>query len=111
MNRFSPKKCPDQQIKRSQIEHLYSWSHYAPQSWYDHLKKLEEEARTAEEKKNNPAKKCNFCAAPESDLRKHKVCSACKQAFYCSADCQKYDWSKKHKVECKELQAKAIKKK
>lgn len=30
MNRFSPKKCPNEQIKRASIDHLYSWSHYAP---------------------------------------------------------------------------------
>lgn len=56
---------------------------------------------------NANVKKCTFCATPESETRKHKVCSACKQAFYCCADCQKYDWQKTHKAICKELQAKA----
>lgn len=87
MNKYSPKKCPTQQVKRASIPFLYSWLHYAPQGWYDHIKKLEEEAKSAEERKQNPFKKCSFCAAPETDLRKHKVCSACKKAFYCSADC------------------------
>ena len=98
-------------MKRDSLPFVYSWLHYAPQSWYEHLKKVEEEARSDEEKKKNPDafKKCTFCQAPESSLRKHKVCSACKQAFYCSADCQKYDWRKKHNVECKELQKNAPK--
>jgi len=30
INKFGPKKCPDQQIKRKDIKHLYSWTHYAP---------------------------------------------------------------------------------
>ncbi len=83
--------------------------HYAPQQWFEHVRKLEEEAKIADDRKKNAdlVKKCSFCTAPETDLRKHKVCSACKSAFYCSGDCQKYDWQKKHKGECKELAAKA----
>jgi hypothetical protein len=113
INKYSPKKLPEQQIKRESIPFIYSWMHYAPQAWFEHIKKLEEEAKTSEERKKNAdlVKKCSFCTAPESDIRKHKVCSACKQAFYCTADCQKYDWQKKHKNECKELQAKAAGKK
>ncbi|TNV72802.1 hypothetical protein FGO68_gene17252 [Halteria grandinella] len=109
INKFSPKKLPALAEKRSSLPHLYSWIHYAPIQWFDHLKKLEEELKTAEERKKNAdlVKKCSFCTAPESDLRKHKVCSACKSAFYCTTDCQKYDWQKKHKGECKELAAKA----
>lgn len=113
LNKFSPKKFPEQRIRRDQVPFIYSWMHYAPQQWFDHLNKLDEEAKISEERKKNAdlVKKCSFCGAPESDIRKHKVCSACKQAFYCTADCQKYDWQKKHKGECKELQAKAAKKK
>ena len=109
LNKYSPKKLPDQRIRRDQVDFIYSWMHYAPQQWFEHLKKIEDEAKTAEERKKNAdlVKKCSFCSAPESDLRKHKVCSACKSAFYCSGDCQKYDWQKKHKAECKELAAKA----
>lgn len=33
-NRYSPKKCPEQQVKRSEIKFLYSWSHYAPLNWF-----------------------------------------------------------------------------
>jgi MYND finger len=112
INKFGPKKCPAQQIHREHLPFLYSWMHYAPQTWYKHVKKLEEEMKSEAEKRKNPDafKKCTFCSAPESELRKHKVCSACKQAFYCSADCQRYDWQKKHKTECKELQKAAAKK-
>jgi len=34
---------------------------------------------------------------------KHKRCSQCKQRLYCSIDCQKNDWKKSHKNECKAL--------
>lgn len=80
MNKFSPKKLPGQHVRRDSITFIYSWLHYAPQAWFEHHKKLEEEAKMSEERKKNAnlIKKCNFCAAPETDLRKHKVCSACK---------------------------------
>lgn len=39
INKFSPKKCPDQQIKRKDIKHLYSWTHYAPLQWFEHVKR------------------------------------------------------------------------
>ena len=29
-NRFGPKKCPDKAISRAEIQHVYSWTHYAP---------------------------------------------------------------------------------
>ena len=87
MNKFSPKKQPEAHIKRSSIDILYSWTHYAPHTWYEHIRKVEEDAARASSQKNNPAKKCSFCGAPESELRKHKVCSACKQVLYCSLDC------------------------
>jgi hypothetical protein len=89
LNKFSPKKLPAQQIRRESIEFIYSWNHYAPQQWFEHLTKLDEDSKTAEERRKNAdlVKKCSFCGAPESDLRKHKVCSACKQAFYCTGDC------------------------
>lgn len=108
LNKCSPKKLPALAQKRSDIPILYSWIHYAPIQWFDHLKMLEEELKSAEERKKNVnlVKKCSFCTAPESDLRKHKVCSACKSAFYCTTDCQKYHWQKSHKAECKEFAAK-----
>ena len=42
INKFGPKKCPDKQIKRESIKHLYSWLFYAPLSWYEQLKKDKE---------------------------------------------------------------------
>ena len=39
INKFGPKKCPDKQIKRDEIKHLYSWLHYAPLPWFEQLKK------------------------------------------------------------------------
>lgn len=36
LNKFGPKKCPTEQIKRDDIRLLYSWDHYAPVEWFDH---------------------------------------------------------------------------
>jgi len=33
-NRFGPKKCPDKQVMRSSLQHIYSWTHYAPVQWF-----------------------------------------------------------------------------
>mmetsp|Transcript_27057 Transcript_27057/g.65659 ORF Transcript_27057/g.65659 Transcript_27057/m.65659 type:complete len:215 (-) Transcript_27057:92-736(-) len=43
----------------------------------------------------NPA-----CPNPDTDPRKLKDCARCKQACYCSKECQVAHW-KEHKVECK----------
>ena len=37
INKFGPKKCPDQQIKRSSVEIIYSWNDYAPLAWYEYM--------------------------------------------------------------------------
>lgn len=34
-NRFGPKRCPDKQVKRSEIKFIYSWIHYAPLAWFE----------------------------------------------------------------------------
>jgi hypothetical protein len=34
LNRFGPKKQPAKKVVRNQIAILYSWMHYAPQSWF-----------------------------------------------------------------------------
>jgi hypothetical protein len=106
MNKFGPKKCPDQQVKRSELKHLYSWQHYAPLQWFDHLKRTETEIKNAREGKPAAQKLCSNCQSPEGETLKHKVCSACKQMFYCSIDCQRNHWKGGHKEECKELQKK-----
>lgn len=36
MNKYSPKKLPQERIARDSIPFIYSWLHYAPQQWYDH---------------------------------------------------------------------------
>ena len=77
--------------------------HYAPNQWFEHINKLEEDLKRKQDEKENTYKKCTFCGSPESSTRKHKVCSACKKAFYCSTDCQRFDWKKNHKTECKKL--------
>ena len=67
------------------------------------MKKLELELKNQREGKAAVGKLCSTCQAPEGSTLKHKVCSACKQAFYCSGECQKVDWKQGHKERCKEL--------
>ena len=60
INKFGPKKMPDKVIARESVKHLYSWSQYAPQEWFNHTKKVEKEI----EDSVNPSastKKCNLC--------------------------------------------------
>ena len=45
---------------------------------------------------------CNACGKAASGATAFLRCSACKQAWYCSADCQKAAW-KGHKKACKQL--------
>ena len=106
MNKFSPKKCPDQQVKRDSLRHLYSWSHYAPIEWFIHVKNQEQAMENARTGNVQLGKLCSNCQSPEGATLKHKICSACKQRFYCSTDCQRADWQNGHKQECKELQKK-----
>ena len=39
----------------------------------------------------------------EKRMVKLQACSRCKQVQYCSKACQKEDWTKRHKNECKKL--------
>lgn len=95
-------------MARDSIIHSYSWLHYAPQQWYDFKKRQAQEIKNLKEGKETGVR-CSACGSPEGTTIKHKQCSACKQKFYCSTDCQKQDWSNGHKTECKELQKKAKK--
>jgi len=106
-NKFGPKKLPDQAIKRESIPMIYSWSHYAPQAWFSHLRSLEEKVKQARTD-GAPIQfaMCSYCGSPESQTIRHKRCSQCKQRLYCTADCQKFDWKKGHSKECKQLAAK-----
>lgn len=87
INKFGPKKCPDMQIKRDEVKHLYSWLHYAPLPWFEQVKK--ERAPAVKPNFLNVTNMiiCNSCQAPEGVALKHKVCSACKQVHYCSVEC------------------------
>ena len=76
-NKFGPKKCPEQHVKRDSLKHLYSWQHYAPLQWFEHVKK--EKAQILKLNADGlPQKICNSCGAPEGTALKHKICSACK---------------------------------
>jgi hypothetical protein len=101
MNKYSPKKNPDQAVKREEVQFLYSFKNYARPEYFKHLEKVEEEAKGGAAS----GTKCSHCGCPEGQ-KKHKVCSACKKRYYCSVECQKQDWKKQHKQECKSLRAK-----
>lgn len=100
MNKFSPKKCPDQRLSRNEVKFLYSYKNYARPEYFKHLEKVEEDAKSDAEKL--ASSRCSHCGCPEG-TSKHKVCSACKKRYYCSVECQKQDWKAKHKQECKSL--------
>ena len=87
INKFGPKKMPDAVIARNSIQHLYSWSHYAPLAWFQHQKKQASDQRKAADGKTTALIFCNACQSPEGSVLKHKVCSACKQVYYCSVEC------------------------
>lgn len=79
-NKFSPKKCPDKQVVRKDIPTIYSWIHYAPLSYFEHLRKSEQDIQLAKETKGQiPVfNLCSYCGSPESATLKHKRCSQCK---------------------------------
>jgi len=87
-NRFGPKKLPDQVVKRESIENIYAWNHYAPLSWFQHIRKMEDLVGKAQTD-GAPIQfsMCSFCGSPESQTIKHKRCSQCKQRLYCTPDC------------------------
>ena len=39
---------------------------------------------------------CSSCSITEEHLGIYKCCGACKNAFYCNADCQRLHWSTNH---------------
>ena len=51
-------------------------------------------------KQKTLSKTCDVCGNKPAKDKKLSVCSKCKQASYCSGDCQKADW-KTHKKKCK----------
>ena len=106
INKFGPKKCPEQQISRSSVKQLYSWTHYAPLTWFEHQKR--EKSQTLKLNRDGQIQKvCNACQAPEGLQLKHKICSACKEVYYCSVECQRQDWKVNgHKERCKGMQKK-----
>jgi hypothetical protein len=43
---------------------------------------------------------CNHCDKSEVKWEGHKLCARCKNACYCSKECQKAHWKAGHKKEC-----------
>ena len=79
LNRFGPKKCPAQQVKRNSIPILYSWMHYAPQAWFESQRQFARDMQAQQENVGKPVfQLCSFCSSPEGETMKHKQCSQCK---------------------------------
>ena len=79
INKFGPKKCPDQQVIRADVPHIYSWCHYAPIQWFEQKKQLETLQENARNNVTSPVYKlCSYCGSPEGPTLKHKQCAACK---------------------------------
>lgn len=105
VNKFGPKKCPDQAIDRSTDTQIYSWQHFAPLQWTQYQRKVAQDAKLKAQGKTADLIVCGSCQAPEGLATKHKQCSACKSVYYCSVECQRVDWKAGHKSRCKELQS------
>ncbi|KAG2003736.1 hypothetical protein CC2G_004318 [Coprinopsis cinerea AmutBmut pab1-1] len=43
-----------------------------------------------------------------STQRNHRACSQCRSVFYCSRECQKEDWKRRHKSECPSIRSCSI---
>ena len=55
-------------------------------------------ARTAATGSGRRCERCKISAA--ADDIKLRVCSRCRNVFYCSRECQKKAWKEEHKVYC-----------
>eukprot|EP01083_Nonionella_stella_P117596 350643_1 len=44
--------------------------------------------------------KCNLCGVQKSSGIKLKLCSKCKNVYYCSRRCQKIQWNTTHRLVC-----------
>ena len=47
---------------------------------------------------------CIWCENAESATLTLQTCTLCKVYSYCSKDCQKLDWNKRHRGECRQVQ-------
>lgn len=75
-NRYGPKKLPESATTRETIKNVYSWTHYAPLSWFQHIRKMEELVGKAQtDGAPMMFNMCSYCGSPESQTMKHKRCS------------------------------------
>ncbi|KAI0074858.1 hypothetical protein K474DRAFT_1499419 [Panus rudis PR-1116 ss-1] len=60
--------------------------------------------RVQEEFPRGRTKRCHyiFCVCSDDGHAPHsmRTCKGCKQAYYCGAECQKFDWEDMHREEC-----------
>lgn len=67
INKFGPKKMPEAVIARDSIEHLYSWSHFAPLPWFQHLKRQAAEIKRIKQENAAPTSQINASTIPAKD--------------------------------------------
>jgi hypothetical protein len=46
-NKFCPKKLPAEKKVRADLAQLYSWNHYAPLKWFEHLRRFDDNVQNA----------------------------------------------------------------
>ncbi|KAL3778593.1 hypothetical protein HJC23_007468 [Cyclotella cryptica] len=52
-------------------------------------------------RRTKPIKECAYCGVTNAEaIRRMKICSRCKSAYYCSKECQSEDWYNRHKMTC-----------
>jgi hypothetical protein len=58
---------------------------------------------SADQQVIDEGKRCNFCMTKNENISSKMMrCGACQSVWYCSRECQQWDWSLgKHKVQCK----------
>ena len=65
VNKFGPKKCPDQAIVRADDTQIYSWQHFAPLQWTQYQRKVARDAKIKASGKTQEVILCATCQAPE----------------------------------------------
>jgi len=63
----------------------------------------EKKVRADRQQRNVTKRACSNCGTVETMRGDLKSCAACHSVCYCNATCQKMDWKKKHKKNCKRL--------
>ena len=54
-NKYCPKKMPANAQTRASISILYSWTHYAPLKWFEHIRSTDDRIKEAQKLNGAPA--------------------------------------------------------